>query len=148
MSALKRVNTIDGHLVTRPARFHPDPEAWYALRDLVILEQDNECGVCWRSGEHYKMELHHRHYDTWGSEAMEDVILLCVSCHDAITSVIRSRRMAKGDQTIKRTPVRKAVTKVARPKRKKVAVPKAKAEKRAVKSRTPKTRVIKLNKEK
>ena len=40
MSALKRVNTIDGHLVTRPARFHPDPEAWYGLRDLVILEQE------------------------------------------------------------------------------------------------------------
>ena len=148
MSALKRVNTIDGHLVTRPARFHPDPEAWYGLRDLVILEQENECGVCWRSGEHYRMELHHRHYDNWGEEGEQDVILLCVSCHDAITSVIRSRRMAKGDQTIKRTPVRKAVAKVTRPKRKKVAVPKAKAEKRAVKSRKPKARVVKLNKEK
>ena len=148
MSVLKRVTKIDGRLVMRPAKYHPNPEEWYGLRDLVILEQDNECGVCWRSGEHYKMELHHRHYDTWGNENLEDVILLCVSCHDAITSVIRSRRMAKGDQTIKKTPVRKAVAKVSRPRRKKVAVPKAKAEKRAVKSRKPKTRVVKLKKEK
>ena len=148
MSELKRVNTLDGHLVTRPARFHPDPDRWYALRELKIIEQDNECGVCWRDGEHYRMELHHRHYDTWGNEGLSDVILLCVSCHDAITSVIRSRRMAKGDQTIKKTPVRKAVTKVSRPRRKKVAVPKVKAEKKAVKSKKPKTRVIKLKKEK
>jgi 5-methylcytosine-specific restriction endonuclease McrA len=148
MSVLKRVNILDGHLVTRPGRNHPDPEYWYALRDLKILDQDNCCGVCWRSGEHYKMELHHRHYDTWGEEGMEDVILLCISCHDAVTSVIRSRRMAKGDQTIKKTPVRKAVPKVTRPRRKKVAVPKAKAEKKIVKSRKPKTRVVKLKKEK
>ena len=147
MSELKRVNTIDGHLVTRPARYHPDPESWYALRDLKILEQDNECGVCWRSGEHYRMELHHRHYDTWGDEGLQDVILLCVSCHDAITSVIRSRRMAKGDQTIKRTPVRKAAVKVSRPRRKKVAVPKVKAEKKVIKSKKPKTRVVKPKKE-
>jgi 5-methylcytosine-specific restriction endonuclease McrA len=148
MSELKRVNTLDGHLVTRPGRFHPDPEYWYALRDLKILDQDNQCGVCWRSGEHYKMELHHRHYNTWGEEGMDDVVLLCVSCHDAITSVIRSRRMAKGDQTIKKAPVRKAVTKVSRPRRKKVAVPKVKAEKKVVKSRKPKTRVVKPKKEK
>jgi hypothetical protein len=55
--------------------------------------------------------------------------------------------MAKGDQTIKRTPVRKAVTKVSRPRRKKVAIPKVKAEKKAIKSRKPKTRVVKPKKE-
>jgi hypothetical protein len=54
--------------------------------------------------------------------------------------------MAKGDQTIKRTPVRKAVTKVSRPRRKKVAIPKVKAEKRAVKSKKPKTRKIVVKK--
>ena len=148
MSVLKRVNKLDGRLVMRPAKYHPDPEYWYGLRDLVILDQSNECGVCWRSGEHYKMELHHRHYDTWGEEGFEDVILLCVSCHDAITSVIRSRRMAKGDQTLKQEVVRKAVKAVSRPRRKKVAVPKTRAEKKVVKSRKPKTRVIKLKKEK
>jgi len=148
MSELKRVNILDGHLVTRPGRYHPDPDYWYGLRDLVILDRNNECGVCWRSGEHYRMELHHRHYDNWGEEAMEDVVLLCVSCHDAITNVIRSRRMAKGDQTIKKTPVRRAVAKVTRPKRKKVVVPKTRAEKKVVKSKKPKTRVVKLKKEK
>jgi len=148
MSVLKRVNKLDGRLVMRPAKNHPDPEYWYGLRDLVILDQSNECGVCWRSGEHYKMELHHRHYDNWGEEGFDDVILLCVSCHDAITSVIRSRRMAKGDQTLKQEAVRKTVKAVSRPRRKKVAVPRAKAEKKVVKSRKPKTRVIKLKKEK
>ena len=56
--------------------------------------------------------------------------------------------MAKGDQTIKKTPVRKAVTKVSRPRKKKVVIPKVKAEKKVVKSRKPKTRVVKLKKEK
>jgi hypothetical protein len=58
--------------------------------------------------------------------------------------------MAKGDQTIKQTPTRGEVLKVARPKRKKVARPRVKAEKKAVKSRKPKARkvVIKSNKEK
>lgn len=148
MSALKRVNTLDGHLVTRPAKFHPDPEYWFALRDVMILEHDNECGVCWRNGDDYKLELHHRHYDNWGKEKEQDVVLLCVSCHDAITSVIRSRRMAKGDQTIKKAPARKAVVKVSRPRRKKVAAPKVKAEKKAVKSRKPRVKVVKLKKEK
>jgi hypothetical protein len=94
------------------------------------------------------MELHHRHYDTWGEEGFEDVILLCVSCHDAITSVIRSRRMARGDQTLKQEVVSKEVGAVSRPRRKKVAVPRARAEKKVVKSRKPKTRVVKLKKEK
>jgi 5-methylcytosine-specific restriction endonuclease McrA len=146
MSVLKRVNILDGHLVTRPRKNHPDAEYWYGLRELVILEQGNECGVCWRSGEHYRMELHHRHYDTWGQEGLQDVILLCVSCHDAITSVIRSRRMAKGDQTIKKTPVRKVAVKVSRPRRKKTVVPKVRAEKKAVKSRKPKVRKIVVKK--
>ena len=146
MSVLKRVTKIDGRLVMRPAKYHPNPEEWYGLRGLVILEQGNECGVCWRSGEHYKMELHHRHYDTWGNEDLGDVILLCVSCHEAITSVIRSRRMAKGDQTIKQEAVRKEIGAVSRPRRKKVAVPKAKAEKKVRKSRKPKTRKIVVKK--
>ena len=148
MSVLKRVNKLDGRLVMRPAKHHPDPEYWYGLRDLIVLDQSNECGVCWRSGEHYKMELHHRHYDTWGEEGFEDVILLCVSCHDAVTSVIRSRRMARGDQTLKQEVVSKEVGAVSRPRRKKVAVPRARAEKKVVKSRKPKTRVVKLKKEK
>jgi hypothetical protein len=142
------VNIIDGHRVTRPAKYHPDPEHWFALREFVMEKQSNHCGVCWRSGDDYKMELHHRHYDTWGNEGLEDVVLLCVSCHDAITSTIRSRRMAKGDQTIKKTPARKVVAKVSRPRRKKVATPKVKAEKKAVKSRKPRVKVVKLNKEK
>jgi hypothetical protein len=86
------------------------------------------------------MELHHRHYDTWGNEGLEDVVLLCVSCHDAITSTIRSRRMAKGDQTIKKTRVRKAVTKVSRPRRKKVATPKVIVEKKVTRSKKPKAK--------
>lgn len=148
MSELKRVNILDGHRVTRPGKNHPNPEYWYGLRDLIILDRNNECGVCWRSGKQYKLELHHRHYDTWGEEGFDDVILLCVSCHEAITSVIRSRRMAKGDQTLKQEVVRKEIGAVSRPKRKKIVVPKAKAEKRVVKSRKPKTRVVKLKKEK
>jgi hypothetical protein len=88
---------IEGRATKRPASAHPNPEAWDRLRAEVRALQDNECGACWRSGNEHRLELHHRHYDTWGRETQRDVVLLCVSCHDAITSRIRAERFARGD---------------------------------------------------
>ena len=50
---------------------------------MELLNSDPQCYVCWRQ----KMDfvLHHKHYDTWGSESLDDVVLLCRSCHTRVT---------------------------------------------------------------
>jgi len=113
---LKRVSHIDGRLVLRPAFNHPNPQHWQQLREQVKQIQNNECGVCWRSGQDYRLELHHRHYDTFGNESLSDVVMLCSSCHEAITSVIRARRNAMGDQTLGTGVRLEQVKALARPK--------------------------------
>ncbi len=135
---LKRVNKIEGHLVTRPAKDHPDLAYWFALRNLKVIDQDYQCATCWRSSEDYSMELHHRHYDNWGQERLEDVALLCVSCHDAITNTIRSRRRALGDQTLSTIISEPKPVRSKRPKTRKVKNPRAVKAKKVVKSRKPK----------
>ena len=99
MRVLKVVRHIDGRLVMRPGKNHPNPVHWESLREVKREQQGNACGTCWRSGGEYGLELHHRHYDTWGEERSEDVVFLCSSCHESITNVIRARRLALGDQT-------------------------------------------------
>ena len=92
---------IEGHFVTRPTQDHPDPEHWAMLRFMVgTMIQGNKCGTCWRSGGDYVLELHHRHYNNFGKEKPEDVVMLCNACHMAITSRIRDERFARGDKTI------------------------------------------------
>lgn len=138
MTQLKRVREIDGHLVLRPAKSHPNPDHWFQLRNLKALQQMYQCGTCWRSSEEYDMELHHRHYDTWGEETINDVIMLCKSCHDGITESIRSRRRALGDQTLKKVLTREIKPKQSsKPKKRKVKVPKTVRTKEIVRSRRP-----------
>jgi hypothetical protein len=88
---------IEGYLTVRPAKDHPDPAHWSMLQSAVRAERGDQCATCWRTGDAHRLELHHRHYSTWGREGLADVQLLCVSCHDAITSRIRAERFARGD---------------------------------------------------
>ena len=101
---MKIVRHIDGHLVMRPGRDHPNPNYWTALKDTRREAQRGSdgriyCGCCWRTEDAHPFDLHHRHYDSFGNEALEDVILLCRSCHAAITSRIREERFALGDRS-------------------------------------------------
>jgi len=138
MTTLKRVREIDGHIVLRPAKSHPNPEHWDALRVFIRAVQGNCCKTCWRNGDDYTLELHHRHYNTWGNESPNDVAMLCQSCHDGITEAIRSRRRALGDQTLKKVSNREIKPKrSAKPKKRKVKVPKVVRAKEIVRSRRP-----------
>jgi len=40
-------------------------------------------GGCERCGMRYKLELHHRHYDSQGREVPDDLLALCRVCHEA-----------------------------------------------------------------
>lgn len=137
---LKVITRIEKHVVRRPAINHPDLNHWFALWAVKKVEQKNTCGVCWRDGDKYKLELHHRHYNNFGAEHTSDVILLCQSCHQAITNVIRARRLAKGDQTVKDFDSAEKATPLARPKARKVAIPKVTPERKIVRSNKPKAR--------
>lgn len=82
--------TINGRQATRPASPHPDPAHWEVLRAQKLAEQGNACAACPNdAASGYQLELHHRHYENWGKEKPEDVVILCSLCHEYITSRFR-----------------------------------------------------------
>ena len=81
--------TINGKKALRPGAAHPDPAHWEALRASKLAEQGNACACCPNDAASYPLELHHRHYENWGKEQPEDVVILCRLCHDYITSRFR-----------------------------------------------------------
>lgn len=65
----------------------------WRLKRREILKRDNyECRTCCSKED---LEVHHRHYRNLGNEELDDLITLCIQCHDAITSSIRFRRNVK-----------------------------------------------------
>ena len=66
---------------------------WAEKRDARKKIDGNKCQTCHRHGSDYRLEVHHATYDNFGHEDVEnDLITLCVRCHDAITSVTRQGR--------------------------------------------------------
>ena len=100
----KFVSRSGGFVIKRPAQNHPHPAHWEQLRaerrSMQIFDGAVRCGTCWEAEGDVRLDLHHRHYSRFGCEQIEDVILLCASCHDGITNSIRSRRFALGDRSI------------------------------------------------
>jgi len=82
---------LDGHLVVRPGFgcSHPDPEYWLKLKRQALL-MANHCATCSYKGGEY--DLHHRHYDNFGREKLDDVVILCRRCHKAVGASIEERR--------------------------------------------------------
>ena len=65
---------------------------WKLKRREILKRDNNECQTCCSKND---LQVHHRHYNNLGNEALADLITLCVPCHDAITSSIRFRRNIK-----------------------------------------------------
>lgn len=81
---------INGLSVMRPPRDHPNPKLWNELRIAALERDGHACRCCPNdAASGVPLEIHHRHYETWGRETLADVVTLCVLCHDAITSRIR-----------------------------------------------------------
>lgn len=93
------------HKTKRPKKDHPNLKHWDRLRKSVIKDQGGQCKTCPATAEDYPLDLHHRHYDTFGKERKKDVVILCRMCHDAITSRLRSVREK---EEIKHEPVKEA----------------------------------------
>jgi len=82
--------TINHKNALRPAQSHPNPTHWENLRVLKMAEQGSACACCPNDiNNGYQLELHHRHYENWGNEQADDVVILCSLCHEYITSRFR-----------------------------------------------------------
>lgn len=67
---------------------------------LRVLERDDyRCRTCDHDGSIHRLEVHHRHYRDGGSPKDEDLITLCVACHDLITNKMRGERYSKKELT-------------------------------------------------
>ena len=63
---------------------------------LRVLERDGyRCRTCDHDGSIYRLEVHHRHYRDGANPKDEDLITLCVACHDLITNKMRGERYSK-----------------------------------------------------
>ena len=67
--------------------------AWAEKREARKKIDGHKCRTCHHDGSQHRLEVHHATYDNFGHEDVEnDLITLCVRCHDAITSVTRQGR--------------------------------------------------------
>jgi len=83
---------INGRRAVRPGKSQKNPAHFEQLREQCRARQTGEGGLvyCGTCAETDGLEFHHRHYDNWGKEKLEDMVLLCRYCHEAITSRIRT----------------------------------------------------------
>ena len=58
---------------------HIGSAEWKRFRSEVIKQRGNRCERCGHVSAY--LELHHKHYHSFGSEQREDVELLCPRCH-------------------------------------------------------------------
>lgn len=65
---------------------------WYQLRRKVI--QDRQfCLVCGRYGD----VVHHRHYENYGAENDEDLVLLCAGHHNELHKIAKEHHRSYDD---------------------------------------------------
>lgn len=77
---------------------------------LRVLERDGyRCRTCDHDGSEHRLEVHHRHYRDGANPKDEDLITLCVACHDLITNKMRSNRYSRKDLTLEDSECKIAV---------------------------------------
>lgn len=54
---------------------------WKSFRQKSLEHYENKCNWCGADGEEVTMHVHHIKYGEWFNEELENVILLCGSCH-------------------------------------------------------------------
>ena len=65
------------------------------LRVQLLSECDDKCTRC-KQGAFF-LDMHHRHYRTWGKEKAEDVAMLCRDCHGEIHARSKRRELTQAD---------------------------------------------------
>lgn len=54
---------------------------WQTIRDRLIAVRGARCEIC---DANEPLNLHHRTYERFGRELDDDLILLCLACHDGV----------------------------------------------------------------
>lgn len=67
-------------------------DRYRALRAARLQIAGARCEEC---GANHALQLHHRHYNTLGREEIDDVVILCDSCHERETRRMAARRRAR-----------------------------------------------------
>lgn len=65
-------------LVAMPYRRYLQTPEWREKRRVEIAAAEHRCRRC---GAHGPLELHHLTYRNLGNEPPEDLVVLCVTCH-------------------------------------------------------------------
>ena len=69
---------------------------WAAFRQVALSIAKNRCRACAATED---LQVHHRTYDHFGHEELDDVVVLCQRCHDAVHRLERSGRLSLWDAT-------------------------------------------------
>lgn len=89
---------------------HNDPHYssayWRAIRELCLARDGHRCRLC-NSAD--ALQAHHRTYDRFGKEELDDLTTLCEPCHDVVTDHQRRLRYT----TRELPPVREVATPLA-----------------------------------
>ncbi len=79
---------VDRMVPTLGGRPHPDPAHWYYVKHAA---EARDCHRCTNCDGTEQLEGHHRTYQRWGRERLDDVYTLCRPCHNAFH---QTRRLA------------------------------------------------------
>lgn len=64
-------------------RRHLNSTYWADLKRRALNRSGKQCERCgWQILGPYQSQLHHKTYERLGREELEDVELLCISCHE------------------------------------------------------------------
>lgn len=67
---------------------------WKSKRKARIFQDSGQCVFC---GSRHKLEVHHKTYQRFGNEQLNDLVTLCEACHkkthDQTSLRITSRRV-------------------------------------------------------
>lgn len=84
--------TYSPYRTFRPHGPHPDDRHWREIRQQALDRDGHQCRCCGAQEDDIfpgygkvRLEAHHRHYQRWGKELLDDVTVLCKECHRAIT---------------------------------------------------------------
>ena len=59
---------------------------WQVIRQFLLIEHGKKCAFCSRR---YQLQVHHLSYKNMGCERKEDVLVLCVRCHNDLHYALR-----------------------------------------------------------
>lgn len=58
-------------------------DKWYKIRDKVFCRDNNRCTICEATKN---LIAHHKSYDNFGNEKLDDLVTVCETCHEIIHS--------------------------------------------------------------